>query len=67
MHQKDVGEIFFLVVVSVGDTVPQNSGGGGGGRLRLEPFWALLALLQDFNRTLLSREVVQEQEHSPCC
>lgn len=66
MHQKDVGEIFFLVVVSVGDTVPQNSGGGGG-RLRLEPFWALLALLQDFNRTLLSREVVQEQEHSPCC
>lgn len=65
MHQKDVGEIFFLVVVSVGDTVPQNLGEGGD--LRLEPFWTLLALLQDFNRTLLSREVVQEQEHSPCC
>lgn len=49
--QEDVREIVLLVVVSVGHMVLLENWG-----LRLEPFWALLGLLQDFNRSLLSRE-----------
>lgn len=36
------------------------------GGFSLGPFWASLDLLQDFNRTLLSRDV-QERKRSPCC
>lgn len=55
---RKMAEIYLFFFLSCCGCKTHGAVGELGG-LRLEPSWALLDLLQDLNRTLLSREEVQ--------